>query len=129
MFRVSDNALNRWWRSLVAATSLSLLLFLPVFLEIHHSCRLQYVPSDSSGPSSPSLDDGQAYRAGTRDICESCVLMRTLLADEQGEVVWGACTVVSIGGCVCAEELIAENRAEGSPPPRAPPSGRQHPNA
>ena len=127
MFRVSHNTLNRWWRSLVVAVSLSLLLFLPVFLEIHHSCQLQCVPPDSSAPSTLSLDDGQVYRAGTRDVCESCVLMRTLLADEQGEVVWGACAVVFIGGCAYAEELIAANRAEGAPPPRAPPSGRQHP--
>ena len=119
MFRVSHKALNRWWRSLVVAVCLSLLLFLPVFLEIRHSCRLQHIPSDNT----------YADLAGSVDICESCALMRTLLADEQGEVVRGACAVVSIGGCVCAEGLIAGNRAEGSPPTRAPPSGRQHPTA
>ncbi len=129
MCRVSGNALNRWWRSLVVAVCLSLLLFLPVFLEIHHSCQLQYVPSDSSGSSSLSMADKPAYCMGTRDTCESCALMRTLLAYEPGEVVWSACAEVSLGGCVCAEGLIAGNRGEGSPPPRAPPSVRQHQTA
>ena len=119
MFRVSHNALNCWWRTFVVTASLSTLLFLPVFLEIHHSCRLQHV----------TPDDEYADLAGSVGFCESCVLMRTLLADEQGEVVWGVCTVMSIGGCVSAEEPIVGNRADGPPPPRGPPAGRQHLNA
>lgn len=122
MFRNSSHAPHRWGRAFVAALCLSLLVLLPGFLETHHTCHLQLVQKDASLPS-VSQQNGESFgNDEIRSFCASCALLRTLIANQEESVVYGAYTASSAWESACSKDLIAAMAVEDTSSPRGPPS-------
>jgi len=107
-------------RSLLSAL-IVLLLLAPASLEIHHSCHSQLGPPHAGDASTLRQERGGSGDLQVQDLCNSCALLRTLLADGGDDTSCDASPVFS-AGTVPAAKPAARSRTEGVPQPRGPPS-------